>query len=274
MEKIEKNMGKEKRNMEKKELSGFDTYEAKEHIRGLLKDKGISQKTVYEHIGLSQPDFSKRLSANNKSFFSVAQLWSLSDLLNCSIDELLGKNNIPHVKATAPEDVSLSDVCAALYYFHQVVQPDYKQTQDGQYVLIYSSIITVNALIRKFYHIKDEPEVLSYFSQGFIRDHKNAIRKYGFQTEYEYGRQILNELINDKNALQIAANVINNLSDVGILKQILTQIYEGLSKDQRICAYNALPRYEKEIDVVRGSTASVILGNFCRIHEKHQHQDD
>lgn len=204
----------------------------------------------------------------------MAQLWSLSDLLNCSIDELLGKDNIPHVKAAAPEDVSLSDVCAALYYFHQVVQPNYKQTQDGQHVLIYSSIITVNELIRKFYYIKDEPEVLSYFTQGFIRDHRDAVRKYEFQTEYEYGRWILNKLINDKDALRIAANVINNLSDVGSLEQILIQIYEGLSKDQRICAYNALPRYEKEIDVVKGSTTSIILNNFYHVHEKHQHQDD
>lgn len=87
MEKIEKNMGKKKRNMEKKELSGFDTYEAKEHIKELLKNKGISQKTVYEHIGLSQPDFSKRLSANNKSFFQwrnygVYQIYSTVALMS------------------------------------------------------------------------------------------------------------------------------------------------------------------------------------------------
>ena len=62
MEKNEKNIGK-------KELSGFNVHEAKEHIKELLKDKGISQKTAYEHIGLSQPDFSKRLSTNNEAFF-------------------------------------------------------------------------------------------------------------------------------------------------------------------------------------------------------------
>ena len=277
MEIKENDMGRKKKNMEKKELSGFNVYEAKEHIKELLKEKGISQKTAYEHIGLSQPDFSKRLSANNEGFFQIWQLWDLSNLLNCSIDELLGKDNIPHQKATAPEDVSLSDVCAALYYFHQIVQPNYMQTQDDQRILIYSSKKIVNELFRKFYHIKDEPEVLSYFSQGFIRDHKNAIRKYEFQTEYEYGKNFLAAIIDDKDLKQQAVKILRHEGGNQALEDLelyLKQIYETLNKDQRICAYNALSKYEKEIDVVKGSTTSVILNHFYCVHEKHQHQDD
>ena len=267
MEKNEKNIGK-------KELSGFNVHEAKEHIKELLKDKGISQKTAYEHIGLSQPDFSKRLSTNNEAFFQIWQLWDLSNLLNCSIDELLGKNNIPHKKATAPENVSLSDVCAALYYFHHVARPNYGQTQDGKSIFIYSPIPAVNELIRKFYQIKDEPEVLSYFSQGFIRDHKNAVRKYEFQTGYEYGKKVLAKMINDKNLEQMAINIVRQegFNEVENLKLQLTRIYEVLDKDQRICAYNAVQRYAKEIGVVKGGPTSVILRNFELLHEENQNE--
>ena len=45
-----------------------------------------------------------------------------------------------------------------------------------------------------------------------------------------------------------------------------------LDKDQRICAYNAVQRYAKEIGVVKGGPTSVILRNFELLHEENQNE--
>ena len=81
-------------------------------------------------------------------------------------------------------------------------------------------------------------------------------------------------MINDKNLEQMAINIVRQegFNEVENLKLQLTRIYEVLDKDQRICAYNAVQRYAKEIGVVKGGPTSVILRNFELLHEENQNE--
>lgn len=62
----------------------------KENIERLRKENGWSQKELGEKIGLEQSNISKCLSGGR--CFTLEQVWRLADLLEVSIDELLGRS--------------------------------------------------------------------------------------------------------------------------------------------------------------------------------------
>lgn len=252
--------------------SNFNMEKSKQAIRQMLNDKGIKHKTAYEYLQMTQPDFSKKLSDKEKTFFTISQLWDLSNLLSCSIDELLGKNNIPQKNIDHSDNISLSDVCEALNYFNQIANPKYGISQNGT-AYIYSSTHAVDELIKKFSNMKDMPDVLSYFSQGFIRDHRNALKKYNFRTEYECGKEIILKILNDSKLLTISNQILKSngigqtYSLVDSLRVELTNICELYSEAERMCIYKAIPQYIEENNILEGSEKNLILGNLMYIHE-------
>lgn len=261
--------------MNNTDLLPLDKKVAKRNIRKIMKEKGLSQKTVYERMRMTQGDFSNNTNVNTEGkFFSLDRLWELSQILDCSIDELLGQTNIPQIKPN-PENVSLSDVCIALTYFNEIVCPKYISDKNGNTTLIYSEIEAINELIRKFAQIKDDPELLTYYTQGFIRDHKTIIRKCDFQTEYEYGKKLL-DVILDINTLRVLADdVIKNKHQyyrIDSLRHELTKAYEVFPENQRICAYNAIPQYIKENEFLENSAKTLILENLIYIYELHKNK--
>ena len=263
--------------MSNTDLLPLDRKVAKRNIRKKMKEKGLSQKTVYERMRMTQGDFSNCTNVNSEGkFFSLDRLWELSQIFDCSIDELLGKGDVPQAKQNS-EEISLSDVCVALTYFNEIVRPEYSLDKNGKTMIIYSDIASINELIRKFAQIKDEPELLTYYTQGFIRDHKNIIRKYKFQTEYEYGKKLLDAILKSNTLQVLADDVLKNKEQyykADNLKHELEKLYEVFPENQRICAYNAIPQYIKENEFIENSTKVLILTNFRIIYDEQHHKEE
>lgn len=257
--------------MNNTDFSPLDRTIAKRNIRRIMKEKGLSQKNVYNRMGMTQGDFSNCTNVNNEGkFFSLDRLWELSQILDCSIDELLGKSDIPKAKPNS-EEISLSDVCVALTYFNEIVRPKYSLDKNGKTMLIYSDIAAVNELFRKFAQIKDDPELLSYYTQGFIRDHKTIIRKYNFQSEYDYGKNILDAVLESNTLLALADDVSKNKEQyykAANLRYELKKVYEVFPENQRICAYNAIPQYIKENELIENSAKTLILTNLRMVYDE------
>ena len=55
--------------MNNTDLLPLDKKAAKRNIRKIMKDKGLSQKTVYERMGMTQGDFSNCTNVNTKENF-------------------------------------------------------------------------------------------------------------------------------------------------------------------------------------------------------------
>ena len=70
-------------------MSKLNYDAAKRNIDTLRKNKGLTQAQLADAIGMSQPNLNKALNIKEKRFFSADQLYSIADLFNVSIDELL-----------------------------------------------------------------------------------------------------------------------------------------------------------------------------------------
>lgn len=257
--------------MSNTDLLPLDRKAAKRNIRKKMKEKGLSQKTVYTHMKMTQGDFSNCTNVNSEGkFFSLDRLWELSQILDCSIDELLGKSDVPQAKQDS-EEISLSDVCIALTYFNEIVHPEYISDKNEKTILIYSKIEAINELIRKFAQIKDDPELLTYYTQGFIRDHRTIIRKYDFQSEYEYGKKLLVAITENSSLLALADDVLKNKEQyykVDNFRHELSKVYEIFPETQRRCAYNAISQYINENELIRSSPKTLILANYKIIYDE------
>lgn len=250
---------------------------AKENIRKKMRDKGLSQKSVYERMGITQGDFSNCTNIKSDKFFTLDRLWELSQILDCSIDEILGKNDIPKVKPDF-KNISLSDVCSALAYFNEIVRPEFQLKKENETVTVflYSKIPAVNKLFKKFAEIKDDAELLSYYVQGFIRDHKTAIRKYNFQTEYECAKQFLDWWINSLYGYaevyrqDTGNDIYHGGRNVESFKNESERIYlSELKKNCLQLMYDNVDRFIKEKDYFTSSPEYISLMRFKELHKKH-----
>ena len=62
----------------------------KDNINSLMKAKNLTQQQFADEIGMSQANLSKALNPNEKKYFTVEQLYRISQLFGISIDELIG----------------------------------------------------------------------------------------------------------------------------------------------------------------------------------------
>ena len=62
----------------------------KENINSLMKAKNLTQQQLANEIGMSQANLSKALNPNEKKYFTVEQLYRISQYFGVSIDELIG----------------------------------------------------------------------------------------------------------------------------------------------------------------------------------------
>ena len=71
-------------------MSKFNLDILKRNIKGLLKDKNMTQQQLADTIGMSQSNVSKALSEEDKKCFTVEQIYSIADHFGVSIDWILG----------------------------------------------------------------------------------------------------------------------------------------------------------------------------------------
>ncbi len=255
----------------------FNVVAAKEAIRKRMDESQIKQRDVYEYLKMQQSDCSKRLSVKEKSFFTVEQLWQLADLLDCSVDELLGRGNAPQMNVS-DEDVSLADVCAALDYFNRIAKPKFRVGEDKASI-IWSDSPEIERLIRRFANLSDSRKDLSIFVKAFIRDEENQklTRKFDFKTEYGCGKYWIERAINNKGAKDEAYKLsrYSGPRDDWRYRELLSNLeavvmicYNRNSSSQRDAVYKAIPTYIKENGVAKESIDDHILRAYERIYEE------
>ena len=65
-----------------------------------MKEKGVSQKQLCEHIGVSKQAFTEWKGGRNESYKKYIS--EIAEFLNCSVDYLLGRTDEPAPQKTQP----------------------------------------------------------------------------------------------------------------------------------------------------------------------------
>ena len=261
--------------MDNNTCSNFNIIESKKHIRDLLKSKGKTQKEIHDAIHMRQSDFSGCLSTTGdkaKRFFTIDQLWSIANLLDCTIDDLIGRKPISKEYFCSSEDISLADICDALVVFDRIVHPKYLKNNKGT-VYITSEYSEIRELFEKYNEMKEilDDDDLAYWINGYKTKNKEHTRKNDFLTDYERGKKTILAMIKNETLFALADEALKNRSQyyrMDNFKHDLKNIYEALSEDQRLCAYNAIPQYIKESELVEDSTQTLILTNYRIIYDE------
>jgi transcriptional regulator with XRE-family HTH domain len=63
-----------------------------ENLKLLMKESSLNQVTLSKATGIAQSAISSWLSGKKEP--SITSLWILSDLFNCTIDELVGRKDL------------------------------------------------------------------------------------------------------------------------------------------------------------------------------------
>ena len=255
--------------------SNFNIVESKKHIRDLLKSRGKTQKEIYDAIHMRQSDFSGCLSTTGdkaKRFFTIDQLWSIANLLDCTIDDLIGRKPISKEYFCSSEDISLADICDTLVVFDRIVHPKYLKNNKGT-VYITSEYSEIRELFEKYNEMKEilDDDDLAYWIKGYKTKNKDRTRKNDFLTEYEQGKKIILAMVENKTLFAFADEALKNrkrYDGMENFKHVLKDIYEALSEDQRLFAYNAIPQYIKEVGLIEDSTQTLILTNYRIIYDE------
>lgn len=261
--------------MDNNTYSNFDIVKAKKHIRDLLKSKGKTHKEIYDSIHMRQSDFSGCLSTTGdkvKRFFTIDQLWSIANLLDCTIDDLIGRKPISTEYFCDPEDISLADICDALVVFDRIVHPKYLKNNKGT-VYMTSKYSEIRELFEKYDEMKKilDADDLAYWINGYKAKNKDRTRKNEFLTEYEQGKKIILGMVKNKTLFALADEALKNRNrydGMENFKHDLKNVYEALSEDLRLRVYNAIPQYIKESGLVEGSTQTLILTYYRIIYNE------
>ena len=100
-----------------KNIQKADNFILKKNIRNLIEEKGISQKSLAESIGMSQPNMNKRLSmSSDTNRFTLDQVSLIADYFDVSVDDLLGREIKPKLSG-------VQEICAfivELFETHQI----------------------------------------------------------------------------------------------------------------------------------------------------------
>ena len=70
------------------------------NIRSKVKEKGIIQKDMLKECGLNENSLNQMSDKKGISSFSLAKI---ADILECSVDSLLGRDNYENKKSSSPE---------------------------------------------------------------------------------------------------------------------------------------------------------------------------
>ena len=113
-------------------MSDIDYKKKKKNILMLMQKHNITQSSLAESIGMSQPDISKRLKANDDSYrFTLEQTWAIANYFNVSIDELLGRK--PQKSKSSTKDIcnllaELLTQYRIVHFKHDVLEEVYEPT--------------------------------------------------------------------------------------------------------------------------------------------------
>lgn len=261
--------------MDNNTYSDFDIVKAKKRIRDLLKSKGKTQKEIYDSIHMRQSDFSGCLSTTGdkaKRFFTIDQLWSIANLLDCTIDDLIGRKPISKEYFCSSENISLADICDTLVVFDRIVHPKYAKNNKGT-VYITSEYPEIRELFEKYNEMKKilDADDLAYWINGYKAKNKDRTRKNDFLTEYEQGKKTILSMVNNETLFALANEAFKNRNRYDGMENFtynLKNIYEALSENQRLCVYNAIPQYIKESGLVEDSAQTLILANYRIIYNE------
>lgn len=78
-----------------------------QNIEIQLKKKNITKSKLAEALGMSQPNVSKALNANEKKCFTLEQIVNIADYFNVTIDSLIGSPKVDTiVSADSPRDIA------------------------------------------------------------------------------------------------------------------------------------------------------------------------
>ena len=113
----------------------------KRNISSLMENHKpeVTQEELGKVTGLSQPNISKLLSEKNESCFSIAQLISIADYFEVSLDSLVGRNldNVKQKKST------MQDIISALFELEMVdFKINIKQEEIEEYNPISEKLFT------------------------------------------------------------------------------------------------------------------------------------
>lgn len=114
--------------------SGKAINDMKNNIRRLMKEKGITQTALSEMTGIEQPRISSVL--NTKSCFTVEQLVQISDALNVSVDEILGRS----INRESGRD--LEDICSMLFEIDKITPIKFFAYEDNTYIYFGDKILS------------------------------------------------------------------------------------------------------------------------------------
>ena len=70
------------------------------NMRSKVKEKGIIQKDMLKECGLNENSLNQMSDKKGISSFSLAKI---ADILECSVDSLLGRDNYENKKSSSPE---------------------------------------------------------------------------------------------------------------------------------------------------------------------------
>lgn len=109
-------------------MSDMNFEQLKENVTKLMKEKGLTQKVLAEHIGMTQPNLNKCLIPSTSKAsrnFTLEQVCLLADYFGTSVDELLGRQT--SIRTHTP--LEIGQFLASLIENNQIKHIDYKHDE-------------------------------------------------------------------------------------------------------------------------------------------------
>lgn len=107
-----------------------------DRIQNLIKEKGFIQKRVLEECGINENTLKRMTDNKGMSSFSLAKI---ADYLNCSVDYLLGRDNISNRKEKSPKS-DLTDIEQRMLAAFRKISSDDRLIEIGRLELMVENL--------------------------------------------------------------------------------------------------------------------------------------
>lgn len=174
---------------------------AKEMIRSAMKSKGMTQTVLAKQILINQSEVSKYLNVDTEDFFRVDTLFRICSILDLSMDEITGLKDIQQIKHNKDtENKSLADMCEALCEVNNIspIHSEVVKISGSDRTVMYFENSNISDMIKEISQIntlQGKEKILTIWKDNCIKENKERLRKFSFNTEQEYSDKLLNNWI-------------------------------------------------------------------------------